>query len=65
LSNETNLLGPLIKVPTVSREASSAESKGYGFVIFDEFDAADAAIEAMNGQYLMNRYHNCVTLLDV
>jgi splicing factor 3B subunit 4 len=30
-------------------------SKGYGFVSFETFDSADAAIEAMNGQYLMNK----------
>ena len=30
-------------------------SKGFGFVSFDSFEAADAAIEAMHGQFLMNR----------
>lgn len=33
----------------------TGESKGYGFVSFDNFEAADNAIEAMNGQYLCNR----------
>lgn len=30
-------------------------SKGFGFVSYDSFEASDAAIEAMNGQYLCNR----------
>jgi splicing factor 3B subunit 4 len=30
-------------------------SKGFGFVSFDAFEAADAAIEAMNGQFLCNK----------
>jgi len=29
--------------------------KGFGFVSFDSFESADAAIEGMNGQYLANR----------
>jgi splicing factor 3B subunit 4 len=30
-------------------------SKGYAFINFASFDASDAALEAMNGQYLCNR----------
>ena len=30
-------------------------SKGFGFVSFNSFEAADAAIDAMNGQHLCNR----------
>lgn len=30
-------------------------SKGHGFVYYDSFEAADQAIESMNGQYLMNK----------
>jgi splicing factor 3B subunit 4 len=30
-------------------------AKGYGFVSFENFEASDAAIEAMNGQFLMNK----------
>eukprot|EP00659_Diplonema_papillatum_P014546 gene14546-22257_t len=33
-------------------------SKGYGFVSFENFDAADKAIEAMNSRYLMNKKLN-------
>lgn len=30
-------------------------SKGYAFINFASFEASDAALEAMNGQYLCNR----------
>jgi hypothetical protein len=33
----------------------AGNSKGFGFVSFDCFEAADAAIEGMHGQYLCNR----------
>lgn len=37
------------------RDPDTGESRGFGFVSFDSFEASDAAIEAMNGQYLCNR----------
>lgn len=37
------------------RDADSSASKGFGFVSYDNFESSDAAIEAMNGQYLCNR----------
>ncbi|CAJ0748357.1 12224_t:CDS:2 [Entrophospora sp. SA101] len=33
----------------------TGNSKGYGFISYDNFDSSDAAIDAMNGQYLMNK----------
>jgi splicing factor 3B subunit 4 len=36
-------------------EAGSGASRGFGFVSFDSFEASDAAIDAMNGQFLCNR----------
>ena len=30
-------------------------SKGYGFVSFDSFEAADLAIESMDGRFLANK----------
>lgn len=40
----------------VAREAEgTGPSRGFGFVSFDSFEAADAAIESMNGQFLCNR----------
>lgn len=39
----------------MARDPQTGESKGYGFVSYTDFEAADAAIEAMNGQFLMNK----------
>lgn len=47
--------GPLLKAPAISRDPDSTESKGFGFIYYDNFESSDAALEAMNGQYLMNR----------
>lgn len=47
--------GTLIQTPKVAREEGTGVSRGYGFVSYDSFEAADAAIEAMNGQFLGNR----------
>ena len=48
--------GPLLKTPAISRDQETGHSKGYGFIYYDNFEASDAALEAMNGQYLMNRF---------
>lgn len=37
------------------RDPETGNSKGYAFINFASFEASDAAIEAMNGQYLCNR----------
>ncbi|KAJ3183740.1 Splicing factor 3B subunit 4 [Gaertneriomyces sp. JEL0708] len=47
--------GVIVQTPKVARDPDTGHSKGYGFVAFDNFDASDAAIEAMNGQFLMNK----------
>lgn len=39
----------------VARDLETGLAKGYGFVNFDNFDSADAAIESMNGQFLCNK----------
>lgn len=36
-------------------EGGVGPSRGFGFVSFDSFEAADAAIESMSGQFLCNR----------
>ena len=37
------------------RDPDTGNSKGYAFINFASFEAADSAIEAMNGQFLCNR----------
>ena len=39
----------------VQREAVSGTPRGFGFVNFDTFEGADAAIEALSGQFLAGR----------
>lgn len=39
----------------IMRDPDTGNSKGYAFINFASFEAADAALEAMNGQFLCNR----------
>ena len=39
----------------MERDPTTGTSKGYGFVSCTDFESSDAAIESMNGQYLMNK----------
>ena len=39
----------------VMRDPDTGESRGFGFISFDTFDASDAALAAMNGQFLANQ----------
>ncbi len=48
--------GMVIATPKIMRDPDTGASRGFGFVSFDGFEASDAAIEAMSGQYLCNRY---------
>ncbi|CAM9324725.1 unnamed protein product [Chrysoparadoxa australica] len=41
--------------PKIMRDPDTGESRGFGFVSYDNFEASDLAIECMNGQYLCNR----------
>ncbi|KAK9838305.1 hypothetical protein WJX81_003280 [Elliptochloris bilobata] len=47
--------GMIIQTPKIMRDPESGASRGFGFVSYDGFEASDAAIEAMHGQYLCNR----------
>jgi splicing factor 3B subunit 4 len=47
--------GVILNQPKVSRDPETGLSKGFGFISFGDFEASDAALEAMNGQWLMNR----------
>lgn len=43
----------------IMRDPDNGMSRGFGFASFDDFSAADAALESMNGQYLCNRAITC------
>ena len=43
------------RLSQVARDPSTGKSKGYGFVSYTDFECSDAAIESMNGQFLMNK----------
>lgn len=45
----------MMDVAKIARDSETGYSKGYGFVSYNDFDSSDAAIHAMNGQYLMNK----------
>jgi|UniRef100_A0A2N9JB31 splicing factor 3B subunit 4 len=47
--------GVIVTNPKIMRDPESGNSRGFGFISYDSFEASDAAIEAMNGQYLCNR----------
>lgn len=46
--------GNFVQPVKIQREESGS-SKGFGFVFYDSFEAADQAIESMDGQFLMNK----------
>ncbi|KAK4127747.1 RNA-binding domain-containing protein [Parathielavia appendiculata] len=46
--------GQILRQPNIVRDDNNI-SKGYGFVSFDSFEASDAAISTMNGQYLLSK----------
>ncbi|KAL3637833.1 Splicing factor 3B subunit 4 [Castilleja foliolosa] len=47
--------GVIVTNPKMMRDPETGNSRGFGFISYDSFDASDAAIETMNGQYLCNR----------
>eukprot|EP01041_Mallomonas_annulata_P003607 gene3607-7177_t len=47
--------GGITQTPNIMRDSETGNSKGYGFVSYDSFEASDLAIECMNAQYLCNR----------
>jgi len=46
--------GVIISTPKIMRDPDGT-SRGFGFISFDSFDASDAAISQMNGQYLCGK----------
>jgi len=47
--------GVILQTPKIMRDPETGNSKGFAFINFASFEASDAAMEAMNGQYLCNR----------
>ena len=47
--------GMIVATPKIMRDPETGASRGFGFVSYESFEASDAAIEAMNGQFLCNR----------
>lgn len=47
--------GVILQTPKIMRDPETGNSKGFAFVNFASFEASDAAMDAMNGQYLCNR----------
>ena len=46
----------IVRLPfQIMRDPETGNSKGFAFINFASFEASDAAMEAMNGQYLCNR----------
>ena len=47
--------GVIVQTPKIMRDTDTGNSKGFAFVNYSSFEAADAAIKNMNGQFLMGR----------
>jgi len=47
--------GVMATTAKIARDPSNGKSKGYGFTSYTDFESSDAAIESMNGQFLMNK----------
>jgi len=47
--------GVMATTAKIARDTANGKSKGYGFVSYTDFESSDAAIESMNGQFLMNK----------
>ncbi|KAI0312968.1 hypothetical protein OF83DRAFT_1165792 [Amylostereum chailletii] len=47
--------GVMATTAKIARDPQSGQSKGYGFVSYTDFESSDAAVESMNGQFLMNK----------
>jgi splicing factor 3B subunit 4 len=47
--------GVILSTPKIMRDPETNEHKGFAFVQFGDFDASDAAIASLNGQYIAGR----------
>lgn len=55
LYDSFSTFGTIIKPPKIMRDDLTNQSKGFGFLSFDSFEASDMAIECMHNQYVCNR----------
>ena len=49
------VFGAFSRLPYLAKDATTGESKGYGFVSYTNFQSSDTAIDCMNNQYLGNQ----------
>lgn len=54
LADTFSKIGPLIRPPLIAR-TETGESRGYGFMVFEDFGASDRVVDKMNGALLMNQ----------
>ncbi|CAO3635711.1 unnamed protein product [Cunninghamella echinulata] len=47
--------GQIIQTPSITRDPETGTPRGFGFISFDNFESSDAAIDGMDGQFLMNK----------
>jgi splicing factor 3B subunit 4 len=47
--------GTITETPKIMRDPDTGNSKGFGFVSYDSFEASDLAIECMHNQFLCNK----------
>mmetsp|Transcript_1659 Transcript_1659/g.2813 ORF Transcript_1659/g.2813 Transcript_1659/m.2813 type:complete len:281 (+) Transcript_1659:31-873(+) len=50
-----SVFGNIVQPPKIMRDGDTGASRGFGFVSFDSFESADAAIMSLNNQYVGNR----------
>ena len=50
-----SVFGLILGTPNIMRDQETGESRGFGFISFDSFEASDAAIDSMDGQFLCDR----------
>ncbi|KAG7640819.1 RNA recognition motif domain [Arabidopsis suecica] len=55
LHDTFSAFGVISDHPKIMRDPDTGNPRGFGFISYDSFEASDAAIEAMTGQYLSNR----------
>lgn len=55
LANIFQAFGAMCKPPQIARDLTTSKSLGYAFLSYDNFASSDAAIHAMNDQFVQNK----------